>query len=321
MPQIQKGTTYSSSAPNNQVTHTNLNAHVDDATLLAGAITEQADLTTTDVADAALVHDESAGSLKKVTLNNLLPDGTVTAAKLATDAVTTDKLINDAVQTAKIEDTAVTAAKLTQQAQGGVHQYAPGVYGAGVYAITLSPARTAYTAGMVIRFKADTANTGAVDVNVNGLPVRNLYKNVGSEVEAGDIPINAVVEAVYDGTNFQITGISHDGFGRYMSSNQALPGAGSAVTLAHGLGSLPRSVRWVMVCTTSNLGYAIGDEVEVHAFEDSGVHRPGFSPGADATNVFIVQANASIQVMNKSDGSYGTNITAGSWRLKVYAQR
>ena len=41
MPQIQKGTTYTSSGSGSQVTHTNLNAHVDNASLLAGAIDDQ----------------------------------------------------------------------------------------------------------------------------------------------------------------------------------------------------------------------------------------------------------------------------------------
>jgi hypothetical protein len=40
------------------------------------------------------------------------PDGSVTSAKLATDAVTTAKIADDAVTTAKIADDAVTASKL-----------------------------------------------------------------------------------------------------------------------------------------------------------------------------------------------------------------
>jgi hypothetical protein len=41
MAQIQKGTTYTQTGTGSQVTHTNLNAHVDNSTLLAGAVIEQ----------------------------------------------------------------------------------------------------------------------------------------------------------------------------------------------------------------------------------------------------------------------------------------
>lgn len=41
-----------------------------------------------------------------------LPDGSVTAAKLSSDAVTTAKLLNDAVTTAKVSDGSITNAKL-----------------------------------------------------------------------------------------------------------------------------------------------------------------------------------------------------------------
>lgn len=83
MAQLQKGTTYTTGAPNNLVTAANLNALVDNATLLPGAITDQSALTTTDAADTVLVHDASATALKKVTLANLLPAESVTAAELA----------------------------------------------------------------------------------------------------------------------------------------------------------------------------------------------------------------------------------------------
>jgi len=83
MAQVQKGTTYTDGAPDNLVTATNLNSHVDDAILLPGAITDQTALTTTATDDTVLVHDQSATALKKVTLANILPTASVTDAKLA----------------------------------------------------------------------------------------------------------------------------------------------------------------------------------------------------------------------------------------------
>lgn len=55
MSQIQKGTTYTSSGAGSQVTHTNLNAHVDNATLVAGAIDDQINNPVSDNTDNILI--------------------------------------------------------------------------------------------------------------------------------------------------------------------------------------------------------------------------------------------------------------------------
>jgi len=79
MSQLQKGTTYADTSPDNQVTYANLNALVDDAILLPGAITAQTPLTTTAGGDRVLVADASAADgLTAVTLANLLPPEVIT---------------------------------------------------------------------------------------------------------------------------------------------------------------------------------------------------------------------------------------------------
>lgn len=113
MAQIQKGTTYGATAPDNLVTYTNLNAHVDSAILLPGAITDQTTLATTASGDYALVSDtDASGALKKVTLANLIPDSGIATAKIADDAVTNAKLADDAVDSPQIADGAIDAVHL-----------------------------------------------------------------------------------------------------------------------------------------------------------------------------------------------------------------
>jgi len=113
MAQIQKGTTYGATAPDNLVTYTNLNAHVDSAVLLPGAITDQTTLSSTATGDYALVSDtDAAGALKKVTLANLIPDSGIATAKIADDAVTNAKLADDAVDSPQIADGAIDAVHL-----------------------------------------------------------------------------------------------------------------------------------------------------------------------------------------------------------------
>lgn len=97
-----------------------------------------------------------------------------------------------------------TAAYLDDSTQKQLQNYAAGTQTSTVYAVTLSPAPTAYTVGMLVRFKADTANAGAVDINVNAIGAKNIFKQVGSELAANDIVANQIVELLYDGTNFQM---------------------------------------------------------------------------------------------------------------------
>jgi hypothetical protein len=68
MAQIQKGTTYS--AGNSTVTVDNLNAHVDNATLLPGSITDHPAITTAEInsLSSAQLSVVRAGSLRSVTL-------------------------------------------------------------------------------------------------------------------------------------------------------------------------------------------------------------------------------------------------------------
>ena len=70
------------------------------------------------------------------------------------------------------------------------------------YVITLSPAPTAYTIGMQIVFRANTANSGAASINVNGLGVKTIVKRVSTILGNNDIAALKFCLLVYDGTNF-----------------------------------------------------------------------------------------------------------------------
>jgi hypothetical protein len=76
---------------------------------------------------------------------------------------------------------------------------------ANAYAVTLSPVPT-LAAGSKVVFKAANANTGASTLAVNGGLAKNIYKKVNQNLVSGDILANQIIELVYDGTNFQLTG-------------------------------------------------------------------------------------------------------------------
>lgn len=271
-------------------------------------------LSSASVADGAITTPKLAAGVLSAdaTGRSKMADLFLTLAKINTGIFTAD-----ATGRGKFADGFATATQLAEAARANVHQYAAGVYAAGVYAVTLSPAATVYTAGMVVRFKADTANTaGAVDINVNALGVKNIFQSVTLELAANAIAVNQVVELVYDGTNFQLLGVHGPDF---TSAEATITQNTVVVTAAHGLGIVPTRVRWVLVCKTAELGYSVADEMDVTAASDSGTNGTHAGQGANATNVFlVVRNNANYQLFNYSTMA-ATNITAASWRLKCYA--
>lgn len=72
------------------------------------------------------------------------------------------------------------------------------------YVIMLASAPAAYSTGMMIVFTANTANTGACTVNVNGLGAKSLKMLHDQDPGNSYIEAGSVVMAVYDGTNFQM---------------------------------------------------------------------------------------------------------------------
>jgi hypothetical protein len=81
-----------------------------------------------------------------------------------------------------------------------------------VYAVTLDPAITAYTAGLQISFKVANTNTGTSTLNVNGLGAKAITKYDLSYLTAGDIVVGQIVTVMYDGSAFQLLSLKQMGF-------------------------------------------------------------------------------------------------------------
>lgn len=81
------------------------------------------------------------------------------------------------------------------------YDYAASTTGNDTYAITVTPAPTAYITGQVFRFKVDTANTGSATINVNSLGAKSIVKDVNTALGTGDILADQIIEVIYDGTN------------------------------------------------------------------------------------------------------------------------
>jgi len=80
--------------------------------------------------------------------------------------------------------------------------------GTNTYTVSLTPAITAYTAGLSLKIKFGNTNTGASTLNVDGLGAISMKKNVSLALEANDLVTGGIYECVYDGTNFQVIGLA-----------------------------------------------------------------------------------------------------------------
>jgi len=104
---------------------------------------------------------------------------------------------------------------------------------------------------------------------------------------------------------------------KFVSSEFSIT-TGLPVDTAHSLGAVPTQVQFVLVCKTAELGYSIGDEVDVLPMDQSS--DPNFNAGKNATNIFcVVRQTGTIRVLNKTTGVLTTTLNTANWRLKGYA--
>lgn len=97
-------------------------------------------------------------------------------------------------------------------------------------------------------------------------------------------------------------------------------GNGILVNVAHGLGSTPQCVRWVLVQTNSAADVSWGQnrEVGIEAFVTS-TGIPWFAGEADGTTLILTAASTgTLQVRDASSGALG-NVNTGKWVAKCYA--
>lgn len=99
----------------------------------------------------------------------------------------------------------------------------------------------------------------------------------------------------------------------FASSAQAWTNVGS---VSHTLGQQPRLVQVVARCTSADVGYAIGDEVDILSFYAA--NSVNGAVGADASSIFWAVSPSNL--LNKATGAAGTpnttrwNIIARAWR-------
>lgn len=88
--------------------------------------------------------------------------------------------------------------------QRGQPIYAVGGGTANVITASLSPALLEYKAGLTVRIKIISTNSGPATLNINGLGAKVCLRRDGTPVLVGDIVAGAIVTFIYNGTQFLV---------------------------------------------------------------------------------------------------------------------
>ena len=157
--------------------------------------------------------------------------------------------------------------------------------GSDSYAITLSPAISAYANGQMFTFKAGTANTGPSSLNVNGKGAVTIKKSFNQDTETGDILQNQFVTVVYDGTNFQM--VSQLASAMSTANVTTLIAGGNASALHHHESQIVSATRATGAGTgTQTINHSLGvtpSFFEVTAIRGGNTYS-GMSSGAYSHN-------------------------------------
>jgi len=102
------------------------------------------------------------------------------------------------------------------------------------YACSPAPPFTSYATGMIVNFKAATANTGAATVNFNSIgagAIKKVAGGVTTALDTNDIRAGQWVTVVYDGTNFQmISALGNAGSSGGSGVSSCVPTSASGTT-------------------------------------------------------------------------------------------
>jgi hypothetical protein len=224
----------------------------------------------------------------------------------------------------QVKDVATLSKKVSQN---GSEIYAADAGANDTYAVTLSPAPTAYTTGMVVRFKANTVNTGAATLNVNSLGATSVLRTDGSALADGDIAANQIVEVIYDGTNFRMVSPTANSpkFAQGYTTRTIDTSSGNLV-IAHGLGRSPRRVGIVSKLNASSaagggvdIDFGVYDGTNTASTKGTGsiisLTGAGASPNSQSATITVDATNITL-AFTKS-GSNGTETIHIVWTAEA----
>lgn len=126
--------------------------------------------------------------IDSITLNGIVADSIIAASSF------TGNLANSTTQADTIFSDVIS---------GTEYNYAADAEASDTYAVTIQGI-SAYSAGLMVTFLANTLNTAAATLNVNALGAKTIKKLRDQDLATGDIEAAQIVVLIYDGTFFQM---------------------------------------------------------------------------------------------------------------------
>lgn len=250
-----------------------------------------------------------------------VPDGSITAAKLASNAVTTAKILDANVTTAKLAAGAVDATILATDAVTSDKILAANVTETKLANASVTGNKLgagAVTEGKIADLAVTTAkiaDAGVTYAKIQDVSAASRLLGRGSADGSGD------VQEISLGTGLSLSGTTlSSSIEKFVSSNQTVPAAAGLLTVAHGLSGKPDLVQLWAEAVNTSAGYSPGDQVIVCDAFTAGVNSLGPQIYIDDTsNVEIrMAANFGLTVYNKTTGA-AVVVTTTDWRFIVKA--
>jgi hypothetical protein len=146
----------------------------------------------------------------------------------------------------------------------------------------------------------------------------NLPGSANITTAAGDVAfVYADTTTQFDVLHFKASGRANRLAAPDFTSSEQTVAADTVLNVSHGLGVTPSFVDVVLRNKTSELGYAVGEEVLANGRLGSSSADAGATVSKDSTDVTITQG-LNFQLLSQSTLN-GTTITVGNWKWVVRA--
>lgn len=162
----------------------------------------------------------------------------------------------------------------------------------------------------VIAYTASVFTSGSV-----------ISNGLGNQLTSLQLTSSYSTSASYSNTSSYSTSASYVANTNLFSfTNPSTIDTQTTMSVTHSLGGTPSFVRCVLLCSTADLGYSIGDEADISSPSvASGNNIPAQTYGANSSSLFCTLSTSNINMYDKFATSH-PNITQTSWKLKMYAR-
>lgn len=186
--------------------------------------------------------------------------------------------------------------------------------------VSAMPALTSYTPYVVVQAKVAATNTGPATINVNALGAKTITRADGSPLKAADMIAGELVTLLYDGTNFQISGLLT---ANLPSSGTIIYGGNDDVSGSQtGYGSfiynLPAGVRVIKRVKVWGAGGGGGGSTGTNSAGSGG----GGGGYAEAVNINVAGATSLTLTVGKGGqgGASGNGVSGGTTSVAITGQ-